>query len=265
MTTKKRLSILLVLAILLTAVCASAEGTLDQPAFHVVQKQDTLWQIARRYHVPVAQIKKLNGLRPPYRLTVGQKVLIPGGAAAAPVTFAEPRAERVTELVTDRDYDEIHRLCKVYTRRRVRWLYVVIHHSGTDSGNAAGFDRYHRYKRHMENGLAYHFVIDNGMGGADGRIEVGRRWKTQWEGGHTSNKLMNKIGIGICLVGNYQKSFPTKKQLRSLCKLVRYLQVTYNIPYRNIILHRQVMQRRTECPGRKFPVETFKRMLKETA
>jgi len=196
-------------------------------------------------------------------------VLIPGRSSAGDVRETvyreEPRIQRRTELVPDRDFSDLQSLCKVYTRRRVRWLYVVIHHSGTDSGNAAGFDRYHRYKRHMENGLAYHFVIDNGMGGPDGRIEVGRRWKTQWEGGHTSNKLMNKIGVGICLVGNYQKSFPTKKQLRSLCKLVRYLQITYNIPSRNIILHRQVMQRRTECPGRKFPVETFKRMLKETA
>jgi len=27
---------------------------------------------------------------------------------------------------------------------RVDWRYIVIHHSGTDSGNAVAFDRYHR-------------------------------------------------------------------------------------------------------------------------
>jgi murein DD-endopeptidase MepM/ murein hydrolase activator NlpD len=256
-----RVYILLILAL---AMCP-AENAFGKAQVHVVQKGETLWKISRKHHVPAARIKKLNGMRSPYRLYVGQKVLIPGKTASeSPRDVEGPQAARRTEIVPDSDYGELERLCKVYTRRRGRWLYVVIHHSATDAGNAVIFDRYHRYKRHMENGLAYHFVIDNGIGGADGRIEVGRRWKTQCEGGHTSNRLMNKVGIGICLVGNFQKSFPTKKQLRSLCRLVRYLQTTYNIPDRNVIGHRHVKGQRTECPGRKFPIETFKRMLKET-
>ena len=39
-----------------------------------------------------------------------------------------------------------------------------------------GMDRYHRDERHMEHGLAYHFVIGNGNGMGDGEIGVGQRW-----------------------------------------------------------------------------------------
>ncbi len=57
---------------------------------------------------------------------------------------------------------------------RTPWRYIVIHHSATPSGNARSFDRMHRGKGW--DGVAYHFVIDNGKGGPDGRLEVTHRW-----------------------------------------------------------------------------------------
>src|SRR3974390_2523242 len=64
-----------------------------------------------------------------------------------------------------------------------RWRWLVIHHSGTEYGNAAIYDRQHR-ERGMENGLAYHFVIGNGVDSGDGEIEIGPRWLKQLKGGH---------------------------------------------------------------------------------
>lgn len=113
----------------------------------------------------------------------------------------------------------------------------------------------------MRHGLAYHFVIDNGNGGPDGKVEVGDRWKEQWPGGHTANRLMNEIGIGICLVGNFEKSQPTKKQMESVVILAKLLQEQCGIPDRNVILHRHVAQRGTLCPGKKFPWEKLRRMI----
>ncbi|HHT9113865.1 MAG TPA: hypothetical protein ACFYD0_11140, partial [Candidatus Wunengus sp. YC65] len=52
------------------------------------------------------------------------------------------------------------------------WRYIVVHHSATSSGNAAEFDKYHRRKKGWENGLGYHFVIGNGNGTPDGKIEI---------------------------------------------------------------------------------------------
>src|SRR5271165_7120164 len=44
------------------------------------------------------------------------------------------------------------------------WEFIVIHHSATRTGDAEIFDAAHR-ARGMINGLAYHFVIDNGSDG----------------------------------------------------------------------------------------------------
>lgn len=104
-----------------------------------------------------------------------------------------------------------------------RWQIIVGHHSGIWTGNAAIYDRAHR-ARGMEHGLAYHFVIGNGTKSGDGEIEIGGRWLKQLPGGHVRNEHVNKTGIGICCVGNFEKTQPTVAQLRSFTALVDYLQ-----------------------------------------
>ena len=102
-----------------------------------------------------------------------------------------------------------------------RWTYIVIHHSGTRSGNARLFDRIHR-KRGFSNGLGYHFLIDNGtLGRQDGQIEIGPRWMGQKEGAHCNAGGMNQSGIGICLVGDFTHQYPSQAQMDSLVVLVR--------------------------------------------
>ena len=70
-----------------------------------------------------------------------------------------------------------------------------------DTGTVKGMDRYHREVRHMENGLAYHFVIGNGSGMGDGDIGIGSRWTKQLDGGHLTSERQNQVSLGICLVG----------------------------------------------------------------
>ena len=131
------------------------------------------------------------------------------------------------------------------------WKYVVIHHSASPTGCATEFDKYHREKRGWENGLGYHFVIGNGHGSRDGEIEIGSRWINQIDGAHAGVQEYNHYGIGICLVGNFNESYPTAAQMASLSTLVGYLQDRCRIPSENIIMHRHF--RETECPGRNFP------------
>lgn len=131
------------------------------------------------------------------------------------------------------------------------WQYIVIHHSASKSGNAAEFDKFHRVNNGWNRGLGYDFVIGNGKGATDGKIEVGPRWIKQIDGAHAGVKKYNRYGIGICLVGNFEKTSPSKKQVASLVSLIRYLQKRYNIPSGNVILHRHV--KTTACPGTKFP------------
>ncbi len=136
--------------------------------------------------------------------------------------------------------------------RNGRWRYIVIHHSATAEGTARGMDLYHR-RRGMENGLAYHFVIDNGRGGADGQIEVGSRWKRQIKGGHLASERLNEVSIGICLVGNFNNTRPTAQQMRSLKALLQYLLPRARVGKPSVRLHREINTKPTECPGKRFP------------
>lgn len=143
-----------------------------------------------------------------------------------------------------------------------QWEFIVIHHSATDSGSAARFDEAHR-ARGMINGLAYHFVIDNGTDGRpDGYIETGLRWMRQMHGGHCRQAHINEKGIGICLVGNFSRSRPTPKQLDSLALLIRGLQEQFGIADDQILAHGEIFGERSECPGINFPWDELNQRLK---
>ncbi len=53
------------------------------PAVHVVSRGDTLLSIARRNHIPVAELAKANGLAPAAPLKLGMKLTVPGAKTAA--------------------------------------------------------------------------------------------------------------------------------------------------------------------------------------
>lgn len=152
------------------------------------------------------------------------------------------------------------------------WKYIIIHHSATDSGSTKAFHRYHSDQGY--GGLCYHFVIGNGKGAPDGSVEEGFRWKDQMAGTHLdiNSWYHNIFGIGICLVGNFEKNEPSEKQIKSLKELVKRLCKKYNIPKNNVLKHNQVpigqmnwnakgikinyekgKKAKTNCPGKKFP------------
>lgn len=136
-------------------------------------------------------------------------------------------------------------------KRTRQWRYIVIHHSATDKGNAAEFDKIHREQRGWDE-LGYHFVITNGKGGSNGNVEVGSRWTKQKWGAHcgqTPNNEYNNHGIGICLVGNFCSRRPSAKQLASMDELVLYLVKKYKIPANCVIGHCDAPNAHTKCPG----------------
>ncbi len=139
-----------------------------------------------------------------------------------------------------------------------RWNTIVIHHSGSTSGNADRFDRYHRDVKHWDE-LGYHFVIGNGKGSRDGLVEIGSRWGKQKRGAHckTPGNQYNLHGIGICLVGDFRQKPPTPAQMASLTQLVWYLASACGIPPGRIVTHGGVTGK-TACPGAKFPIHTLR-------
>jgi hypothetical protein len=139
------------------------------------------------------------------------------------------------------------------------WQYIVIHHSATGNGGAESFGREHQRK--WPNGLGYHFVIGNGTDTRDGEVEVGPRWLRQGEGidgAHAGNERYNKLGIGICLVGDFnQGGRPTPAQLVALRRLCKALMGRYGISRDRIYPHCDVRRGHTDCPGRNFPFQSF--------
>jgi N-acetyl-anhydromuramyl-L-alanine amidase AmpD len=108
--------------------------------------------------------------------------------------------------------------------------------------------------------MGYHFLIGNGNKSPDGRIEAGPRWRKQQTGAHAGVNKYNRYGIGICLVGSLHKKRPSAKQLAALRDLVRYLCHRYNISVSNVKGHSQI--KCTQCPGKYFPMEEFRKELK---
>jgi hypothetical protein len=139
------------------------------------------------------------------------------------------------------------------------WRYIVLHHSAHSEGSLAEIDRDHR-ERLGTSGCGYHFIVGNGTGSPDGRIEVAGRWSDQKGGQHCRDSRVsdiNEYGIGICLIGDLDQGPPTAAQVESTRDLIAYLQERYNIPPGNVVTHDVVAKSASACPGRHFPTQAL--------
>jgi N-acetylmuramoyl-L-alanine amidase len=147
------------------------------------------------------------------------------------------------------------------SRAEKAWSAIIIHHSATSEGNAAIFDKWHREENGW-NGVGYDFVIGNGSNSGDGEVEPTYRWRGQLTGAHTggtAGNWANEEGIGICLVGDFNRTTPTSRQMDSLTKLVRFLQQRYHIPKNRVFGHGNTPGgHTTDCPGTRFPMSRLK-------
>jgi murein DD-endopeptidase MepM/ murein hydrolase activator NlpD len=62
---------------------------------HIVNRGDTLMSIARRNHVPVAELAKANNLDQSAKLSLGMKLTVPGSKSAAVAPVAQPAVAAV--------------------------------------------------------------------------------------------------------------------------------------------------------------------------
>lgn len=143
------------------------------------------------------------------------------------------------------------------------WRFIVLHHSATMSGSVAQLDEEHRQRRDANGqnwlGIAYHFVIGNGIGMDDGAVESTFRWREQLHGAHSGDVQVNAAGIGICLIGNFDESPPTERQWATVRRLVRALSEQHRVGRDNVFGHASV--RKTRCPGRFFPLEDLRKVV----
>jgi len=124
---------------------------------------------------------------------------------------------------------------------------LVVHHSGTLSGTPRSFAWHHVHARGWP-GIGYHYVVS-----PDGVIFKTNALTTV----SYHARGANLSGVGICLVGNFNRIKPTDAQIESLTELLGLLLRYY--PKVRIVPHRDVKGSRTSCPGLKFPVERLMR------
>jgi LysM repeat protein len=217
---------------------ATLEGFAVSNTYRIV-RGDTLSGIAQKFDTTVSKLKQLNQLSSD-KILSGQTLKV---------------RETVTSSLESSVVAEIAKA----PINRSKWKHVIVHHSATTQGSAKSFHQAH-LRRGMANGLAYHFVIGNGRGSADGEIEVGHRWRGQLNGGHVKNEWFNGNSVGICLVGNFEKSKPTTRQMQSLHHLLGHLKGggLFNRQLR-LFAHKELPREQTLCPGRHLDLKALHR------
>jgi N-acetylmuramoyl-L-alanine amidase len=131
---------------------------------------------------------------------------------------------------------------------------IVIHHSASPSGkfNLWDFAKWHIDPAGRLNAprIAYHFGIE-----PDGKIyQTNKLTSLSW---HAPNANTN--GIGIVLNGNFENEKPTDAQVRSLKKLIRYLNGKLGKKLA-VYGHREIKGNSTACPGRNVNLDEFRNL-----
>ena len=166
-----------------------------------------------------------------------------------------------------------------------RWSHVIVHHSFTGDTtlpDAVAIKRFHtsyreggniiseaEYYEKQEEGvpglvrpwrdIGYHWLIEN--------LSDGNPWLIQgrsmmMHGAHCTQQGMNRRGIGVCLVGNFDLAPPPEAMFEKSADTVAWLCRMYRIPVDNVHGHREFATYKS-CPGTKFDLDYFKERVSE--
>ena len=135
---------------------------------------------------------------------------------------------------------------------------IVIHHSAaidTPALNLDGIRDYHKSKGWID--IGYHYLVER----VNGKLQFLAGRPLNRVGAHAGGANTNSIGI--CLMGNFSLKSPDEELLDFAAYHVAGLFVMIDTPgiwpHREVEIwpHREVGTTKTECPGLKFPWESF--------
>jgi len=161
-------------------------------------------------------------------------------------------------------------------------FYLILHHSATRDdyvlSNFEAIKRYHmsyaidgytvsreeyfkqkkkdpnRYYKPAWSDIGYHAVIEMEQG--EVKIKKGRKFDVT--GAHAYQKMpdvngnmvsINNQSLGVCIVGNYDKTLLEEKYLKEAVGYVSLLLVLYKIPIKNVLGHNEIPGVTKSCPG----------------
>jgi hypothetical protein len=133
---------------------------------------------------------------------------------------------------------------------------IIIHHSltadGTTANNTKAIAKYHKETNGWDD-IGYHYLVES----IRGKIQIMTGRPIQFKGAHCPPNN----SIGICLIGNFDKSKPSMERLMWLNRLVIGLMIIYNMSPDDVHYHSDYSKK--TCPGGKFPKEEFLHTLKK--
>jgi hypothetical protein len=114
------------------------------------------------------------------------------------------------EIESFSNMPELEKLWRPFSMLRL----VVVHHSGSDLATQTPISiaRYHVEKVGGAT-IPYHFCVD-----FEGRLYFTAR--LCWRLPHSGKDSTNAEGVGVCMLGNYEKQQPTDKQIDTLRRLI---------------------------------------------
>ena len=146
--------------------------------------------------------------------------------------------------------------------------HIVIHHSLTKDSKTVSWGAIRDYHTMVKGWrkIGYHYGIE--LVGDFHEILIGRF--SNETGAHTRVMGMNRISLGICVVGNFDIEVPSTQILNRLRDLIICKMDEHEISISNVVGHREAGLmvgkdwRKGEfktCPGKLFPLEEFRESL----
>jgi len=143
----------------------------------------------------------------------------------------------------------------------MNFKYIVIHHSLTEDGKTVSWSAIRKYhKEHLGwSDTGYHFGIEDIYG--EYEVLVGRPLTRV--GAHCKAMQMNKYGIGICFVGNYDIVKPPMDMLLiAMNRIIIPLCKIYGIAWNGIIGHTEVHGVEKSCPGKLWDIDMYRELIR---
>lgn len=154
--------------------------------------------------------------------------------------------------------------------------HIVVHHSATaDSGTVSwgAIERYHRETNGWSD-IGYHAGVE--LVGDSYYSLIGRR--PTWAGAACREANMNRSGLHVCCVGDYDQHPPTLGMIRCLIdRVILPWMEQYGITADNVIGHREAglsagfdfrafgpdgKRQYKTCPGLAFDLDALRRMVR---
>ena len=160
------------------------------------------------------------------------------------------------------------------------WNYIVLHHSLTKDGEVKDSDsikkwhtgqtgsfnpsdkNYNPYVANPMRDIGYHYIIEK----VNNKLEIVEGRPLSMTGGHAkgfNGDNLKFMGIGICVVGNFDREEPNREIYEKVAFLCKYLMIAFNITVDHIIGHRdtyRLLNKPVEksCPGTLFNLERLR-------